>query len=293
MSGNLKEVRSRIASVGSTRQITQAMKLVSASKLRRAQEAVTRMRPYASKLQEILSNVSGSLDATQNPYALDQGKAKVLLVAITSNRGLCGPFNNNVIKAANLRIAELEGSEVSVLSLGKKSADVFSKTDRHVTLNLGDTPFEIFDDLNFASASAVADQIMSAFIDGSYTHIELIYNRFLNAATQSLEVEPFLPIPASEVPAGDAPKSTDYLFEPSQEEIALNVSPNTLKTQLYKALLDSHASEHGARMTAMHAATDNASEMLKELKLMYNKARQAAITGEILEIVGGAEALEG
>lgn len=251
------------------------------------------MRPYASKLQEILSNVSGSLDSTQNPYALDRGQSKVLIVAITSNRGLCGPFNNNVIKATKGRISALNGSDVSVLSLGKKSSDVFGKTDHHTTLDLGATPFDIFDDLNFASASRVSEQIMAAFVNGSYTHVELIYNRFLNAATQALEVEAYLPIPAPVLGEGDAAQHTEYLFEPSQEEIALNVIPSTLKTQLYKALLDSFASEHGARMTAMHAATDNASEMLKELKLMYNKARQAAITGEILEIVGGAEALEG
>jgi F-type H+-transporting ATPase subunit gamma len=273
-------------------QITQAMKMVSASKLRRAQEAVTRMRPYASKLQEILQNVSGSLDSAENPYAIDAGKGKVLLVAITSNRGLCGPFNNNVIKAARGRIAELKGSEVSLLSLGKKSADVFARTDHHVTLDLGDTPHEIFDNLDFTSASRVADQLMKAFVDGTYTHIEIIYNRFVNAATQALQVEPFLPIqpPSTD---GESRPATEYLFEPSQEEIALNVIPNTLKTQLYKALLDSFASEHGARMTAMHSATDNATEMLRELKLTYNQARQAAITGEILEIVGGAEALEG
>jgi F-type H+-transporting ATPase subunit gamma len=273
-------------------QITQAMKLVSASKLRRAQEAVTRMRPYASKLQEILQNVSGSLDSTENPYAIDAGKSKVLLVAITSNRGLCGPFNNNVIKAAHGRIAELQGSDVHLLSLGKKSADVFARTDRHVTLDLGDKPHDIFDNLDFASASRVAEQLMQAFVDGTYTHIEIIYNRFVNAATQDLQVEPFLPIqpPSTD---GEPSTATEYLFEPSQEEIALNVIPNTLKTQLYKALLDSFASEHGARMTAMHSATDNATEMLRELKLAYNKARQAAITGEILEIVGGAEALEG
>ncbi|MDG2425687.1 MAG: ATP synthase F1 subunit gamma [Flavobacteriales bacterium] len=292
MSGGLKEVRSRIASVGSTMQITQAMKLVSASKLRRAQEAVTRMRPYASKLQEILQNVSGSLDSAENPYAIDAGKGKVLLVAITSNRGLCGPFNNNVIKAAHRRIAELKGSEIHLLSLGKKSADVFARTEHHVTLDLGDKPHDIFDNLDFTSASRVADQLMKAFVDGTYTHIEIIYNRFVNAATQDLQVEPFLPIqpPSTD---GESSTSTEYLFEPSQEEIALNVIPNTLKTQLYKALLDSFASEHGARMTAMHSATDNATEMLRELKLTYNKARQAAITGEILEIVGGAEALEG
>ena len=247
MAGGLKEVRNRIASVGSTRQITQAMKLVSAAKLRRAQDAVTQMRPYAEKLQEILVNVSGSLDASENPYAVEREAKKVLLVAITSNRGLCGPFNNNIIKLANQRLKELNGSEVHVLCLGKKAGDVFRRTDHFTTLTLGDTPHEIFDHLDFAHTSDVAQVIMDAFRSGEYDRVELLYNRFVNAAVQDVRCEQMLPI---QQVAGDADgggsKEVDYIFEPSREEIASNIVPNTLKIQLYKALLDSQASEHGA-----------------------------------------------
>ena len=294
MAGGLKEVRNRIASVGSTRQITQAMKLVSAAKLRRAQDAVTQMRPYAEKLQEILVNVSGSLDASENPYAVEREAKKVLLVAITSNRGLCGPFNNNIIKLANQRLKELKGSEVHVLCLGKKAGDVFRRTDHFTTLTLGDTPHEIFDHLDFAHTSDVAQVIMDAFRSGEYDRVELLYNRFVNAAVQDVRCEQMLPIQqVAEDADGGGSKEVDYIFESSREEIASNIVPNTLKIQLYKALLDSQASEHGARMTAMHKATENAGDLLRDLKLSYNKARQAAITAEILEIVGGAEALEG
>ena len=293
MAGGLKEVRNRIASVGSTRQITQAMKVVSAAKLRRAQDAITQMRPYAEKLQEILVNVSGSMEASDNPYAIERETKKVLLVAVTSNRGLCGPFNNNVIKTAKERIEHYEASDVHVLCLGKKAGDVFRKTDHFTTLTLGDQPHEIFDHLDFANTSDVAQAVMDAFTEGSYDKVELIYNRFVNAAVQDIQCEQMLPIEQVAVEGDAAPREVDYIFEPSQEEIASNIVPNTLKIQVYKALLDSHASEHGARMTAMHKATENAGEMLRELKLSYNKARQAAITAEILEIVGGAEALEG
>ncbi|MCH1576704.1 MAG: ATP synthase F1 subunit gamma [Flavobacteriales bacterium] len=293
MAGGLKEVRNRIASVGSTRQITQAMKVVSAAKLRRAQEAVTQMRPYAEKLQEILVNVSGSMEASDNPYAIERETKNVLLVAITSNRGLCGPFNNNVIKMAKERIESHAASNVHVLCLGKKAGDVFRKTDHFTTLTLGDQPHEIFDRLDFANTSEVAQAVMDAFTGGGYDKVELIYNRFVNAAVQDIQCEQMLPIEQVATEGDAAPREVDYIFEPSQEEIAANIVPNTLKIQLYKALLDSHASEHGARMTAMHKATENAGEMLRELKLSYNKARQAAITAEILEIVGGAEALEG
>ena len=293
MAGGLKEVRNRIASVGSTRQITQAMKVVSAAKLRRAQEAVTQMRPYAEKLQEILVNVSGSMEASDNPYAIERETKNVLLVAITSNRGLCGPFNNNVIKMAKERIESHAASNVHVLCLGKKAGDVFRKTDHFTTLTLGDQPHEIFDRLDFANTSEVAQAVMDAFTGGGYDKVELIYNRFVNAAVQDIQCEQMLPIEQVATEGDAAPREVDYIFEPSQEEIAANIVPNTLKIQLYKALLDSHASEHGARMTAMHKATENAGEMLRDLKLSYNKARQAAITAEILEIVGGAEALEG
>ena len=291
----LKEVRNRIASVGSTRQITQAMKLVSAAKLRRAQDAVTQMRPYAVKLQEILVNVSASLDASENPYSETRDVKRVLLVAVTSNRGLCGPFNNNIIKLAQKRLAELESVEVDILCLGKKAADVFKRTPHFTTLDLGDEPHAIFDDLNFNQASNVAETVMSSFRNGNYDRVEVLYNRFVNAAVQDVLCEQMLPIeqaPVAET-AETVATTADYIFEPSREEIAENIVPNTLKIQLYKALLDSHASEHGARMTAMHKATENAGEMLRDLKLSYNKARQAAITAEILEIVGGAEALEG
>ena len=291
----LKEVRNRIASVGSTRQITQAMKLVSAAKLRRAQEAVTQMRPYAEKLQEILVNVSASLDASENPYAVEREAEKVLLVAVTSNRGLCGAFNNNIIKLAQQRIKELKGKEAHVLCLGKKAADVFRRTEHFTTLDLGSEPHTVFDNLDFQGAANAADQVMEAFRSGKYDRVEILYNRFVNAAVQDVMCEQMLPIEQTpiEETAETVATSVDYIFEPSREEIAENIIPNTLKIQLYKALLDSHASEHGARMTAMHKATENAGEMLRELKLSYNKARQAAITAEILEIVGGAEALEG
>ena len=292
MAGGLKEVRNRIASVGSTRQITQAMKLVSAAKLRRAQDAITQMRPYAEKLQEILVNVSGSLDASENPYAVEREAKKVLLVAITSNRGLCGPFNNNIIKLAQSRLADLKGAEVHILCLGKKGGDVFRRTEHFTKLGMEHEPNFIFDNLDFAHTSEVAEAVMGAFSQGDYDRVEILYNRFVNAAVQDVQCEQMLPIEQS---ADDQCSTTevDYIFEPSREEIASNIVPNTLKVQLYKALLDSHASEHGARMTAMHKATENAGELLRDLKLSYNKARQAAITAEILEIVGGAEALEG
>jgi F-type H+-transporting ATPase subunit gamma len=251
------------------------------------------MRPYAEKLQEILVNVSGSMEASDNPYAIERETKNVLLVAITSNRGLCGPFNNNVIKMAKERIESHAASNVHVLCLGKKAGDVFRKTDHFTTLTLGDQPHEIFDRLDFANTSEVAQAVMDAFTGGGYDKVELIYNRFVNAAVQDIQCEQMLPIEQVATEGDTAPREVDYIFEPSQEEIAANIVPNTLKIQLYKALLDSHASEHGARMTAMHKATENAGEMLRELKLSYNKARQAAITAEILEIVGGAEALEG
>lgn len=291
----LKEVRNRISSVGSTRQITQAMKLVSAAKLRRAQDAITQMRPYAEKLQEILVNVSASLDSAENPYAEERDVKRVLLVAITSNRGLCGPFNNNIIKLANQRLSELKDKEVGVLCLGKKANDALRRSGHVTTLDLGETPHSIFDNLDFAHTADIAEQIMAAFRNGKYDRVEILYNRFVNAAVQDVQCEQMLPI--EQTPVADTAETVattaDYIFEPSREEIAENIVPNTLKIQLYKALLDSHASEHGARMTAMHKATENAGELLRDLKLSYNKARQAAITAEILEIVGGAEALEG
>ncbi|MGF1565326.1 MAG: ATP synthase F1 subunit gamma [Flavobacteriales bacterium] len=290
MAGGLKEVRSRIVSVQSTRQITQAMKMVSAAKLRRAQDAITRMRPYAEKLQEILANVSATLDAGEGVYAQEREVRNVLIVAVTSNRGLCGGFNNNVLKEIRRQIREdYEGVNVKVLPLGKKAFDQFKQTTHHVGNDFGATPFDIFDQLTFARTGAIADQLMSEFAGGKFDKVVVVYNSFKNAAMQEVRAEQMLPVVA---PKGDAAPS-DYIFEPNREEILERIIPNSIRTQLFKALLDSFASEHGARMTAMHKATDNATDLLKELKLTYNKARQAAITNEILEIVGGAEALNG
>jgi F-type H+-transporting ATPase subunit gamma len=286
---NLKEIRARIVSVNSTRQITSAMKMVSAAKLKRASDAVIQLRPYANKLGEILSNLSGNIESK---FAVNRELKNVLIVAITSNRGLCGGFNNNVIKATNKLIGEYQGkTNVAVLSIGKKASDFY----RHTTYNIkgSDLPHhlnEIFDHLTYDEVSKIVVNLMEHYLDGSIDKIVLVYNKFKNAAVQELMTEQFLPIVP---PAVKSKNNTDYLFEPSKDEIVELLIPKTLKLQLFKALLDSFASEHGARMTAMHKATDNASEMLKQLKLTYNKARQAAITNEILEIVGGAEALNG
>ena len=291
---NLKEIRNRIASVDSTMQITSAMKMVSAAKLKRAQDAVTQMRPYANKLSEILSNLSASLDMSENQFASNKEVKNVLLVAITSNRGLCGGFNNNVIKET-LRQAkeEFAGKNVSVLSVGKKANDVFKRTDYNIKGSYLPTNMqELWNDLTFENVAPKVDKVMSAFLEGHIDKVVLVYNHFKNVATQEVTVEQFLPI----VPAQteDASKvNLDYIFEPSKTEIVEELIPKSLKTQFYSALLDSHAGEHGARMTAMHKATDNAAELNKQLKIDYNKARQAAITNEILEIVGGAEALNG
>ncbi len=293
---NLKEVRNRITSVGSTMQITSAMKMVSAAKLKRAQDAVTQMRPYSSKLTAILQNLSASLNTSENKYARDTKGDNILLIVISSNRGLAGAFNSNVIKKAwSLIKNEYKGSnKVSVLCVGKKANDAFKKTDHHIIGT--DMPHhlnELFDNLNFDTVAPVAEKIMQAFANNQFDRMYLIYNQFKNAAVQFPTAERFLPI---ETAAPDAVKSkskTDYIFEPNQEYIVNELIPKSLKIQFYKALLDSVASEHGARMTAMHKATDNAKEMLRALKISYNKARQAAITNEILEIVGGAEALNG
>jgi F-type H+-transporting ATPase subunit gamma len=284
---NLKEIRSRIASVSSTMQITSAMKMVSAAKLKKAQDAITAMRPYADTLTELLQNLSGSIeDALGSVYATERPVQKVLLVAITSNRGLCGGFNSNIIKeVVNQRDNNYAGKQVDVFTIGKKGNDILSK-DFSVTENRGD----VFDELTFANVATVADQLMALYAGGNYDRIDLVYNRFKNAATQLVTTEQFLPI----VPvSGEMTSSSDYIYEPAQEEIVSTLIPKALKTQLFKALCDSFASEHGARMTAMHKATDNATELRDQLKLTYNKARQAAITNEILEIVGGAEALNG
>ena len=284
---NLKEIRSRIASVSSTMQITSAMKMVSAAKLKKAQDAITAMRPYADTLTELLQNLSGSIeDASGSVFATERPVEKVLLVAITSNRGLCGGFNSNIIKEVIAqRDNNYAGKRVDLFNIGKKGNDILSK-DFSVADNRGD----VFDDLTFANVAAVANQLMEHYANGDYDRIDLVYNRFKNAATQLVTTEQFLPIVPVEV---ETASTSDYIYEPAQEVIVSTLIPKALKTQLFKALRDSFASEHGARMTAMHKATDNATELRDQLKLTYNKARQAAITNEILEIVGGAEALNG
>ncbi len=285
---NLKEIRSRITSVGSTMQITSAMKMVSAAKLKRAQDAITKMRPYANKLSELLENLSTSLDSSDGGvYAQKREKKNVLLVTITSNRGLCGGFNASIIKQAKMLIKnEYSNVNVKILSVGKKSSEHFEKNGFDL-VSKHDT---IFTELTFENVSKLATGIMERFIAADYDKVVLIYNRFKNAATQIVTSENYLPIQSTK---REGTTSGDYIFEPQKQEIVEQLIPKSLKTQLFKAILDSHAAEHGARMTAMHKATDNAGELKKELTLTYNKARQAAITGEILEIVGGAEALNG
>ena len=281
---NLKEIRNRIASVSSTMQITSAMKMVSAAKLKKAQDAITAMRPYSDKLTELIQNLSGAIDGdTPNPYTQERPVEKVLLIAITSNRGLCGGFNSNIIKAVNQYVAERPQQSIELVTLGKKGDDILSKSHTVKTNDNG-----IFDDLTFANASTIASDAMERFANKEYDKVEVIYNRFKNAATQVVTTETLLPIVASQEENNE---TTDYIFEPTQEEIVNELLPKSIKMQLFKALRDSFASEHGARMTAMHKATDNATELRDQLKLTYNKARQAAITNEILEIVGGAEAL--
>ena len=289
---NLKEIRVRISSVSSTMQITSAMKMVSAAKLKRAQDAIVQMRPYAEKLQEILSGVSASLDGSDGKYSQKREVKNILIVAITSNRGLCGAFNNAIVKEANLVASQHDGANVGVLSLGKKAADVFRKEESHYTEGFGEKPYEELNELTFANVSSVAQEIMEQFAEGKWDKVVLCYNKFKNAAVQLVTAEQFLPVlpPESDDNSG---ANVDYIFEPDKESIVEEIIPKSLRTQLFKATLDSRASEHGARMTALHKATENAGEMRDELKLHYNKARQAAITGEILEIVGGAEALNG
>ncbi len=290
---NLKEIRARITSINSTRQITSAMKMVSAAKLRRAQDAITQMRPYATKLQEILANLSGSLDVSENPFAKEREVKRVLIIAVNSNRGLCGAFNNNVIKQAKILIASHPGADVKVLSVGKKAFDVFKKTSHVPGVGYPSEPFRIYEDLNFSESSMIATSVMDKFVEEKVDKVYLVYNSFKNAAVQNLTVEQFLPIVPAATSEDTNKNQVDYIFEPNKEEIVTELIPKSLKIQIYKAILDSNAAEHGARMTAMHKATDNATDLLKELKLKYNKARQASITNEILEIVAGAEALSG
>ncbi len=283
---NLKEIRNRIASVKSTMQITSAMKMVSAAKLKKAQDAITAMRPYANKLTELLQSLSASLDADSGSKFSEQRELnKVLIVAITSNRGLCGAFNSNIIKEVrNLAENTYSNQEVSLVTIGKKGNDILSKS-----LSIESNNNDIYDDLTFDNVAEIAQMLMDKYSDGSYDKIELVYNKFKNAATQIVMTEQFLPIVP--VASDESVSNVDYIFEPSKAEIVEQLIPKSLKTQLFKAIRDSFASEHGARMTAMHKATDNAGELRDSLTLTYNKARQAAITNEILEIVGGAEAL--
>ncbi|WP_405294367.1 ATP synthase F1 subunit gamma [Algibacter sp. Ld11] len=282
---NLKEIRNRISSVSSTMQITSAMKMVSAAKLKKAQDAITAMRPYSDKLTELLQSLSATLDADSgSAYATQREVKKVLIVTITSNRGLAGAFNSNIIKEVIKMTSETYANqEVSYLAIGKKGNDAFKKTN-----NVIDNRSDIYDHLTFDNVAEIAEMLMDKFIAGEFDKIDIVYNKFKNAATQIVTTEQFLPIVPVE---GEAANASDYVFEPSKLEIVEQLIPKSLKTQLYKGIRDSFASEHGARMTAMHKATDNATELRDQLKLTYNKARQAAITNEILEIVGGAEAL--
>ena len=285
---NLKELRSRITSVSSTMQITSAMKMVSAAKLSKAQDAITAMRPYSEKLTELLQSLSASMaDEQGSKYAEQREVKNVLFVAISSNRGLAGAFNTNIIKAVKyLAGAHYADKNVEVMTLGKKGNDILSKSFKVYKNNNA-----IFDDLTYDNVADIAEELMQLFVDGKYDKIVIVYNQFKNAATQIVMNEQFLPIlPPAEV---DENVLVDYIFEPSKEEIVTELIPKSLKMLLYKGLRDSFASEHGARMTAMHKATDNATELRDALKLSYNKARQASITNEILEIVGGAEALNG
>lgn len=288
---NLKEIRNRISSVSSTMQITSAMKMVSAAKLKKAQDAITAMRPYSDKLTELLQSLSATLDGdSESRYAEDREVKRVLVVVISSNRGLAGAFNSNIVKEASyIANTVYAGKEVHFLSVGKKAQDILKKSHKFIGQHN-----DIYDDLTFERVEEVADKVMDLFVKGEYDRVELVYNRFKNAATQLVTREQFLPIlPLRKDEDATNDNVLDYIFEPSKEEIVRQLIPKALKTQFFKGIRDSVASEHGARMTAMHKATDNATELRDQLKLTYNKARQAAITNEILEIVGGAEALNG
>jgi F-type H+-transporting ATPase subunit gamma len=296
---NLKEIRLRISSVKSTQQVTSAMKMVSAAKLRKAQDAILQMRPYAIELQNILASVSYNLDASvENQYTEHPEVNRILIIAIASNRGLCGGFNSNVIRtttylATNTYSNYYQQGALDVIAIGKKVSDGLKSKNIKVIKTI----HELFDDLNFKKVSDIAETLMDAFASKTYDKVEIVYNQFKNAAIQKLEIEQFLPVKINEElykVKGDQGIMIrpDYIFEPSMQEIVDIVIPKSLKIQLFKAILESVASEHGARMTAMHIATDNASELLRELRLNYNKARQASITNEILEIVSGANALK-
>jgi len=290
---NLKEVRNRITSISSTQQITKAMKMVSAAKLKRAQDNIIQLRPYANKLQEILQNVSASVSENADTvYSTKRTVEKVLIIVVTSDRGLCGGFNSSIFKGVNNLINEKytdvkDSGNLTLMSVGKKGHEFFERRD----FNIYDKHMTFFQDISFDNAKEAAEYAMNSFENGVYDEVTIVYNEFKNVATQIVKTEQFLPIVESEFEEGKDTSNSDYIFEPSQEEIVKELIPKSLKIQLYRALLESNASEHGARMTAMDKATDNAGELLKELKLVYNRTRQAAITTEILEIVGGAEAL--
>ncbi|RYY34474.1 MAG: ATP synthase F1 subunit gamma [Sphingobacteriaceae bacterium] len=296
---NLKEVRNRIASVSSTQQITKAMKMVSAAKLKRATNAIVQLRPYANKLKDLLANLSASLEDGASPYLQEREPVRVLVVVVSSNRGLAGAFNASVIKAANTLISEkysdqLSKGNVSIAAIGKKGHEFFQRRKYNMVGNNHD----LYLDLNFTNASVITESIMKGFVNGDYDRVELVYNHFKNAAVQLLITEQLLPVPKTEAKEPvikekfSAPQ-VDYILEPSKEEIVEQLIPKNIKIQLYRAVLDSNASEHGARMTAMDKATENAGDLLKALKLSYNQARQAAITTELTEIVSGAAALSG
>ena len=291
---NLKEVRNRIGSVSSTQQITKAMKMVSAAKLKRATNAIVQLRPYANKLKELLANLSASLEDGSSPYLQEREPVRILVVVVTSNRGLAGAFNANAIKTANNLIAEkytkqLQAGNVSIIAIGKKSQEYYQRRKYNVIGNNND----LYLDLNFENTSKITESIMEGFVNGKFDRVELVYNHFRNAAVQYLIAEQLLPVPKPEKQDEVKTANVDYILEPSQEEIVEQLIPKNIKIQLYRAVLDSNASEHGARMTAMDKATENAGELLKALKLSYNQARQAAITTELTEIVSGAAALSG
>jgi F-type H+-transporting ATPase subunit gamma len=292
---NLKEVRNRIKSVSSTQQITRAMKMVSAAKLKRATNAIIQLRPYAKKLKELLANLSASLEDGSSPFLVERVPNRVLIIVVSSNRGLAGAFNANVIKMANNLIAEkymeqYKAGNVSIVAIGKKSQEYYQRRKYNVIGNNND----LYLDLNFENASKITESIMEGFLKGDYDRVDLVYNQFKNAAMQILVSEQLIPVPKPEVKKEKEKENKaqiDYILEPNQEQIVEQLIPKNIKIQVYKAVLDSNASEHGARMTAMDKATDNAGELLKSLKLSYNQARQAAITTELTEIVSGAAAL--
>ncbi len=295
---NLKDIRTRIASVKSTQQVTSAMKMVSAAKLRKAQDAIIQMRPYAEKLNEILTSVTSNLSSdVDNKYAERKTEGKILIIAITSNRGLCGGFNSNVVKRTSELLTstfkdQVKKNNVDVIAIGKKAVDGLKSKGIKVSASY----LDLYDKMSFSAVCEIAQVVMDRYAIGEYDHVELVYNQFKNAAVQNLVNEQFLPVSIDKPVKsknGKGASKLSYLFEPSMQEIVVTIIPQSLKIQFYKALLDSVAAEHGARMTAMHKATDNAFELIRELKLTYNKARQASITNEILEIVSGANAMKG